>query len=574
MERLSMIKSAALATVAALGVFAGTAGTSRAGDIKIGINFGTPPPPPPPAPVVYEYDTYVVGYRQNLYDADWRLRNARIELWHAEDDLAAARQHEGEVAAIVDDEEALVGRYNKGIADSEAAVVEARTRLAAYEKRLASAHGDLDAARTLHDDAGAADADKRIRSSEEGVAHATEDLHAAEAQLPPPDVRERLAVARTDLPRHHEELAAAADAVYAARQRVDRANLAVAVALHDRDEALWLLHRNEVLSGRVDFALCGFHVSLYDWHGRMPDDPEVVHAYYVHPVDYWVAHPVEIETRVVEVDQVTEITRIRVVEERHEPKFRDVVVVERSVPEERRRAYATNVTVERERLVADRAERTTAAAEHRAPRISPVERAEAKAIVIDARANAKATEINARANAKAEESTAHAQEIQARGAARSEEIKARADANAERAETRADVNDKQVEARADAKAKETEARADAQSERTKARADARAEETQSRAEANAKRSDAQAAEKSDRAGSSSANRSTSRRDPQSGHSDPNGSGASRDSRSSSDSSRSTRSSGPAYGSSRDKDSKDSKDKKRNGQNGDDLSSGR
>jgi len=42
----------------------------------------------------------------------------------------------------------------------------------------------------------------------------------------------------------------------------------------------------------------------------MPRDPEVVHAYYVHPVDYWVARPVEIQTRVIEVDHITEVTRV------------------------------------------------------------------------------------------------------------------------------------------------------------------------------------------------------------------------------------------------------------------------
>ena len=58
----------------------------------------------------------------------------------------------------------------------------------------------------------------------------------------------------------------------------------------------------------------------------MPRDPEVLHAYFVHPVDYWVERPVEIHTRVIEVDHVTELVRIRDVERVHEgPRFQEVV---------------------------------------------------------------------------------------------------------------------------------------------------------------------------------------------------------------------------------------------------------
>jgi hypothetical protein len=99
--RNSIIKRAAAAAVAALGLF--STRTALAGDVSIGINIGSAPPPPPP--VVVEYDTYCVGYRANLYDADWRLRNAQAEQWRAERDLDAARRHEGEVADILDDRE-------------------------------------------------------------------------------------------------------------------------------------------------------------------------------------------------------------------------------------------------------------------------------------------------------------------------------------------------------------------------------------------------------------------------------------------------------------------------------------
>src|SRR6185437_15787575 len=133
---------------------------------------------------------------------------------------------------------------------------------------------------------------------------------------------------------------------------LDASLQSVALAIHDRDEALWLLHRDEILTGRATFASCGFTVDLGVWGGRMPRDPEVVHAYFVRPVTYWIERPVEIHTRVVECDRIVEVSRIRQIQERHEgPRFHEVVRFETAVPVERRRAFAEHVTIERQRLV-------------------------------------------------------------------------------------------------------------------------------------------------------------------------------------------------------------------------------
>lgn len=280
MRRHATIRHAVLAGVAALGLvaWAPSAGSGQ---------------------VVIEYNTYCVGYRANLYDADWRLRCAQTDQWRAQEDLIAARRHEGEVAIAVEDQEALVAQYGQRLADSDAAMTDARARLHAYEKRIESARSDLDAARTLHDSAGISDAENRIRTNEAGAVAAADDLKAAEASAAPlNDVRARLVDSQAQLPRAREELAAAHEDVYAARVRLDHATLAVAQALHDRDEALWLLHRDEILRGRSEFARTGFRIDLSFWGGRMPRDPEVVHNYYVHPVGYWVERPVEIQDRV------------------------------------------------------------------------------------------------------------------------------------------------------------------------------------------------------------------------------------------------------------------------------------
>jgi len=526
MKRLSIINRAAFAAVAAFGLLSG-AGTAMGGGvgIGIGINIDVPPPPqivvvaPVPA-VVLDYNTYVVGFRANLYDADWRLRQAQNEQCLAQEALDAAHRHEGELAVTVDEQEGVVAQFGKQVADSDAALAaaraavgtaaadaqDARVRLTAFEHRVASARSDLDSARTLHDGPGAIDAEGRVRTNEAGAAAAAADLHAAEGRMTElraaelaatalNDARVRLADAQAQLPRLQVDLAAAHDALFAAQQRLDAAIGAVALALHDRDESLWLLHRDDILAGRFDFGTIGFHVDLGIWGGHLPSDIEVLHAYFVHPVAYWVDRPVEIEARVIEVDHVTDLVRIRDVERVHEgPRYQEVASVEARFPVEQRRAFAEHVVVERQRFAAERTERTAAAAEHRAPRIDPAARAEAKAAVMQAHANAKATEMQAHANAKATEMTAHgdakATEMQAHANAKATEEQAHA--NAKATETQAHANAKATEAQAQANAKATEAQAHANAKGTETTAHADAKATEAQAHANAKATETQA----------------------------------------------------------------------------------
>ena len=441
----AMILAAAFASVA---IFPGHA---SAGRFSIDINIGLPPAPPPHHSdvVVLDFDQYYVGYHRYLYDADWRLRNAQIEQWHAQDALDDARHHEGEIAVVVEDKEAFVAQFGTRAADSDAAFTaahaavaraeadadDARAQLHAYEKRAQGAKDDLEAGRTLHDAAAIEDAQRRIAMNEDAAAKAAADVRAAEARVAgfraaeaaagqQNEHRAQLIEVQAQLPRLHDDLAVAHDAVFAAQQRLDAAIGAVALALHDRDEALWLLHRDEILSGRAEFASCGFRIDLGVWGGRMPRDPEVVHAYFVHPVGYWVERPVEIQTRLVECDRIVEISRARQIQERHEgAHFREVVEVENHYPVERRREFAERVTVEREHLAAERTERATAAAEHRAPRIPESERVEARATVAKEHAEVRAEAGKERAEVRAEART----EERAKADARADE-KARASA--------------------------------------------------------------------------------------------------------------------------------------------------
>ncbi len=531
MERLSIIKRAAFAAVAAFGLFSG-AGTAMAGhlDIGIGINISAPPPPQivvsVPAPVVtVDYNTYVVGFRANLYDADWRLRQAQNEQCLAQEALDAARHREGEIAVTVDEQEGIVAQFGKQVADSDAALAaaraavgtaaadaqDARVRLTAFEHRVESARSDLDAARTLHDGPGAVDAENRLRTNEAGAAGAAGDLHAAEARMADlqaaeqaaaalNDARVRFVDAQAQLPKLRDDLAAAHGDVFAAQQRLDAAIGAVALALHDRDEALWLLHRDDIFAGRFDFGTIGFHIDLGVWGGHLPSDPEVLHAYFVHPVAYWVDRPVEIETRIIEVDHVTDLVRIRDVERVHEgPRYQEVAAVESRFPVEQRRAFAEHVVVERQRFAAERTERAAAAAEHRAPRIDPAERAEAKAIVMQAHANAKATEMEAHADAKATEMQAHANakatEMTAHADAKATEMQGHANAKATEMQAHANAKATEMNAHADAKATETTAHANAKATETTAHGNAKATETTAHANAKATETTAHASAK-------------------------------------------------------------------------------
>jgi len=485
MQRSSIINRVAIGTAAALGILVGSSASAQ---LRIGIQIGIPTPPPRHEPVVVEYRTYYVGYRRALYDADLRLRIAQTHQWQAADDLDAAKHREGELAVVVDEQEALVARYANQAAVSEEVVTQDRARLAAFQKRVESAHGDLDAARTLNDAPGIADAQARIQINEAAAAKAADELHAAEEFA---TVRAQLADAQAHLPEHRAQLGAAQDDVFASRQRLEVATQEVADAMHDRDEAMWCLYRNDIMTGRCDFDRCGFHIDLGVWGGHMPRDPEVVHMYFVHPAGYWVERPAEIQTRIIEVDRVPEIARAREMQRSHEgARVVEIEAVERRVPAERRVAYAQRVTVERQRLVAEKTERAAATAEHRAPRLGAEDRAEAKAAVIEARGQAKANQIEAHANAKAEVTEARAdakvKETEARANARATETEARADAKSKETTAAADAKAKETEARGDAKSKEIEAKADAKETETKAKADAKNSKTAAAADARSK----------------------------------------------------------------------------------------
>jgi hypothetical protein len=158
MKRHSIINRAAFAAVAAFGLHSGAGKAVADVGIGIGINIGIPTPPPvvivAPAPeVVLDYNTYVVGFRAKLYDADWRLRQAQNEQCLAQVALDAAHHHEGELAVTVDEQEGVAAQFGKQVADSDAALAaaraavgtaaadaqDARVRLTAFEHRIGSA---------------------------------------------------------------------------------------------------------------------------------------------------------------------------------------------------------------------------------------------------------------------------------------------------------------------------------------------------------------------------------------------------------------------------------------------------
>jgi hypothetical protein len=399
-----LIKCAAATTVLAI-----LSGHAVAGGIDVDIRIGNPPPPPPPVIVVREevvvrepvvYESYVVGYRRDLYDADLRLRIARADEWQAHEELDAARRHEGEVAVQLDETEARIeglrhraGGSAEGLTELHAKVAgtaevaaDLHKKLAALEHRISAAREDFDAAKTLHDDDGMDDAAGRIKSNERRAASTAQELHETEERLA--HLRgEETAVASIAADREHlhdaearardlhHQLEIAHEAVYSCQHRLTASQDAVFVAVHDRDEALWLLHRDEIFAGRYEPERCGFHIDLSLWGGRLPRDPEVLHAHCVHEVGYWRSNPVYVEQRVVEVDRVTEVTHIREIQRvREVEKIQRVERVETVVKVEDRRRFAEVSVVERKRFEAETVERKTAVVEHRAPRPVYIER--------------------------------------------------------------------------------------------------------------------------------------------------------------------------------------------------------
>jgi len=481
MNYRSSIKHAALAAVAACGLVAVIPQSAQGGDFRIGINIGGNDHhrDRERTTVVYEYDSYCVGHRRNLYEADWQLRQAQVEEWHAYEALAAARQREGDLAVVVDDHEQLLADFNTRGERASGAVEEARLRLGAFERRAASARADVEASHVLHDTDGGADAEVRLRRNEAGAAEAARELRLAEEEAGRLPNRERMLEIKAGLPHEREDLLAAQDQVYNSQRRLDECVHHVAFALHDRDESLWLVYRDEIMTGRCDFSICGFRANAANWGGRMPRDPELVHERLVRPADYWLTHPAEMNTRIVEVDEIAEIHHMHDIQRSHERTYAEIERVELATPVERRRVYVEQGAGERDRIAAAKAEREAAAREHRPVRIT----AEERAVAIKNRADANAEKREARGEARAEETKARAD-------ARSEMTKARADAHAEETKSRADARSEQIRANADARAENLKARTDAKAETTKARADAKAEETKARADANAAKTEA------------------------------------------------------------------------------------
>jgi hypothetical protein len=486
MKKINLVRKSAFAAVALMGL--AVTGSAFGDGVSIGIRIGEPVPPPRPVvtTTVVTYETYCVGPRRMLYDADWRLRTAQCDELRATEELEAARRHEGEVAVALEAQEGAVAELKRCVGGAAADAAEARIRLTALEKRTASARSDLDSARVLRDGPGIADAEKRLHDNELAAAATVEEIRRAENAAA---ARAKLADAEVLLGRIHADFDVAHDAVFACQNRLTDAHERVCLALHDRDDALWVMYREDIMFGRIRPEAVGFHIDLVAFGGRMPRDPEILRAHCVRDVTYWRTRPVEIQTRVVEVDRCTEVVQIREVARVHEPRYREVAAVEVNFTPEVRVKFAERINVERTRYEADRNERTLAAKEGRKPRVSETERAEAKAIVTKAQAEAKATEMKAHAEAKATEMKAHADakatEMQAHADAKSKVMTAHADAKATEMEAHADAKSKEMTAHGDAKSKEMTAHADAKSKEMTAHGDAKAKETTAKGDAKA-----------------------------------------------------------------------------------------
>jgi hypothetical protein len=383
-------KRAALAAVAAMGLWTSTA---TAGGIGIDIRIGAPPPPIVRETVVVD-EAWVVGPRKMVYDADLRLRLAQAAEYKASQELEATRAREGELAAAMDDQDRLLVNLRHEVADREAAVGAASGRLAQAEKDVASAGAEFETADrraiVAKDDlvavrrSGAPDFDaaSKLHRAEAAASAARADLDVARGRLEQirradgpallalDAARARLHEAEARTGRLPEELAAAHDIVFAARQRLHDASDEVYAALAARDEGLWLCHRDEILAGTFDFERCGFHVDLavFNAHRR---DPEFLHTYFVHDVGYWRERPVLVQERIIEVDHVVDIGRIRsVARVREVEKVRVVETFEINVKVEERRRVAEVVKVDREVFVKEKTEREVAVREGRKPQLT------------------------------------------------------------------------------------------------------------------------------------------------------------------------------------------------------------
>ncbi|HEY7118828.1 MAG TPA: hypothetical protein VH475_19725 [Tepidisphaeraceae bacterium] len=375
----------ALASLYALGASAGGLNV----DIRIGDNHR----PPPVHEAVVVHDEWVVGPRRSLYDADLHLRLAQAAEYHASQDLEVARHREEDAAIAAEDADRAVADRKHDLDDREANAA-ARGDLERARRDVDAARAAVEDARHHADEAHDAlevvhrrgepefDASARARRANAALESARADLDLAEGKLersrridgPSQEAldaaRGRLRDAEARAAHVHDDLLAAHDAVYAARHRLADAHEDVCAALHDRDEALWLCHRDEIIDGRFDFATCGFHVDLAFVRAHR-HDPEAIHRYLVHDVGYWRERPVDCHDRIVEVDHVGEIARVREVEHvREVERIREVEKVETVVKVEDRRHIAETVKVERDVYVKEKGEREVAVREGRKPQIT------------------------------------------------------------------------------------------------------------------------------------------------------------------------------------------------------------
>ena len=293
-----------------------------------------------PAPVVV-VPVEVVGGHRILYDADLRLRLAQADEWRAHEALEAARVREGEIAvALADAQAGGAGGDVEGL----------RRRLAAAEHRAAGDVEYVKAAEVLNDN--------------DALAEARDDLakHSNEAAA----LRDAIARAGGggDAARLAADLEVAHEAVYAAEVRLAEFNHYVCAALHDRDEALWLLFQDQILAGTCDPLVCGFQIDIGFLRAHR-HDAEAIHAHLVHDSGYWQEHPDMIVTRVEQVDRIKEVSSIREIERVKEVRVTEIEKVEKVVKVEDIKRVHESVKVETERAVNEHKERDTAAKEGR-----------------------------------------------------------------------------------------------------------------------------------------------------------------------------------------------------------------
>src|SRR4051812_5183753 len=224
------------------------------GDVKVGIGIRIGEPAPPPRVVVVEerpvvvYETFVVGHRRTLYDADLALRLARADEFRAYEELQTARRREAELAGGLDDTEGTIADLKQRIGDraGDAAEIHAKVeataalcadlskKLGALDRRIQNAKEDMDAAKTLRDQKGFDEARERLHEDQQRAGATAEELKASETRLARLQEEEKMAATfAADRIRLREcegraaalahDLEVAHDAVYNTQQRWNEA---------------------------------------------------------------------------------------------------------------------------------------------------------------------------------------------------------------------------------------------------------------------------------------------------------------------------------------------------------------